>query len=100
MTFSWKTNRFWEIIAFVVVNEIVLLNQHGTCYVIGEYGQFTTPEPMLSTNPVFRVGRSTPALEMSMLNAGAMFDVELPIAWSQLTGQVTGSHTLWVYILR
>ncbi len=53
----------------------------------------------LRTNPIFRIGKRTPALELSLLNAGAMFDVELPIAWNQLTGQVTESDTLWVYIL-
>jgi len=45
--FSQKNNGFWEIIAFFVVNEMVLLHQHGTCYGIGEHGQFTTPTPML-----------------------------------------------------
>jgi hypothetical protein len=34
-----------------------------------------------------------------MLNAGAMFAVELPIAWDQLTGQVAESDKLWVYII-
>lgn len=53
----------------------------------------------LRTNPVFRVGKKTHSIELSILNAGAMFDVELPIAWNQLTGQVAESDTLWVYIL-
>lgn len=53
----------------------------------------------LSTNPAFRLSRNTPAFELSMLNAGAMFDVELPIVWNTLTGQVTESETLWAYIL-
>lgn len=84
--FRRKPTDFGKSFRFFVVNKMVLLHQHGTCYVIGEHGQFTTPTPMLSANPVFRAGRSTSALEMSMLTAGAMFDVELPIAWSQLTG--------------
>jgi len=53
----------------------------------------------LRSNPIFRVGRKTPAVELSMLNAGSMFDVELPIVWNTLTGQVTESDTLWAYIL-
>jgi len=53
----------------------------------------------LRVNPVFRIGRKTPAVELSMLNAGTMFDIELPVAWEKLTGQVTESDTLWVYIL-
>jgi hypothetical protein len=53
----------------------------------------------LRSNPVFRVSKKTTAVELSMLNAGTMFDVELPIAWNTLTGQVTESETLWAYIL-
>jgi hypothetical protein len=53
----------------------------------------------LRTNPIFYIGRKTMAVELSILNAGAMFDVELPVAWNMLTGQVTESDTLWVYIL-
>jgi len=53
----------------------------------------------LRPNPIFRVGRKTSAVELSMLNAGVMFDVELPIAWTTLTGQATQAETLWAYIL-
>ena len=53
----------------------------------------------LRSNPIFRLGKKTPAVELSMLNAGAMFDIELPVAWNTLTGQVTESDTLWAYIL-
>lgn len=53
----------------------------------------------LRSNPAFRVGRKTPAVELSMLNAGSMFDIELPVAWNSLTGQITESDTLWAYIL-
>jgi hypothetical protein len=53
----------------------------------------------LRTNPIFHVSRKTPAIELSMLNAGALFDVELPIVWNTLTGQSTDAETLWVYIL-
>ena len=53
----------------------------------------------LRSNPVFRVSKKTPAVELSMLNAGVMFDVELPIAWNTLTGQATEADTLWAYIL-
>jgi hypothetical protein len=53
----------------------------------------------LHSNPLYLVGRKTTAVELSMLNAGAMFDVQLPVAWNSLTGQVTESDTLWVYII-
>lgn len=53
----------------------------------------------LRSNQLFRVDRKTPTVELSMLNAGAMFDIELPIAWAALTAQATKSDTLWAYIL-
>ena len=53
----------------------------------------------LRLNPLFRVGRRTPGFELSMLNAGAMFDLELPVAWNILTAQLTEAGTLWAYIL-
>jgi hypothetical protein len=53
----------------------------------------------LRTNPVFRIGKKTNSIELSILNAGTMFDVELPIAWNKMTGQTTESGILWVYIL-
>ena len=53
----------------------------------------------LRSNPIFRVTKKTPVVELSMLNAGVLFDVELPIAWNALTGQATQADTLWAYIL-
>jgi hypothetical protein len=53
----------------------------------------------LRTNPVFRVSKKTTAIELSMLNAGSMFDIELTIVWNTLTGQATESDVLWMYIL-
>ncbi len=53
----------------------------------------------LRSNPLFRVSRKTPALELSVLNAGTMFDIELPVAWNACTAQITEEDTLWAYIL-
>jgi hypothetical protein len=53
----------------------------------------------LRTNPIFRVGKKTSAVELSLLNAGVMFDMELPVAWNMLTGHHTTAETLWAYIL-
>jgi hypothetical protein len=53
----------------------------------------------LRANPIFRIGKKTMAVELSILNAGEMFDVELPAAWNTLTGQVTESDKLWIYIM-
>jgi hypothetical protein len=54
----------------------------------------------LSSNPLFRVGKKTPVVELSMLNAGMMFDLELPVAWNRLTGQATQADVVWAYILK
>lgn len=54
----------------------------------------------LSSNPLLSIGRQTPAVELSILNAGMMFDVELPIAWNTLTGQATQTDAVWAYILK
>lgn len=53
----------------------------------------------LRSNPLFRVGKKTPMVELSMLNAGSLFDLELPVAWKMLTGDVTESGTLWAYLV-
>ena len=37
--------------------------------------------------------------EMTMLNAGIRFDLELPIAWQAITKEQTNRDHLWVYIL-
>lgn len=59
----------------------------------------SSPRSELRVNPVFRISKKTPAIELSMLNAGSIFDIELPTAWNTLTGQMTESDTLWIYIL-
>ena len=53
----------------------------------------------LRPNPVFRVKKKSPVFELSMLNAGGLFDIELPIAWKTLTNEVTDAETLWAYIV-
>jgi hypothetical protein len=53
----------------------------------------------LRVNPIFRFGKKTPAIELSLLNAGMLFDLELPVAWDALTGRQTEAGTLWAYIL-
>ena len=53
----------------------------------------------LRANPLFRISKKTTVVELSILNAGAMFDVELPVVWNTLTGQGTEADKLWAYIL-
>ena len=53
----------------------------------------------LRPNPIFHIDKKTPAIELSILNAGTMFDIELPIVWNQITGLASEADTLWAYIL-
>ena len=53
----------------------------------------------LDSNPLFRVGKKTPVVELSILNAGMMFDLELPVVWNSLTGQATQADVVWAYIV-
>jgi hypothetical protein len=54
----------------------------------------------LGSNPLLRVGKKTPVVELSILNAGMMFDMELPVVWNRLTGQATEADVVWAYIVR
>ncbi|GER78869.1 MAG: hypothetical protein HZC39_13355 [Chloroflexi bacterium] len=49
-------------------------------------------------NPLFSLPRNTTCHELSVLSCGILFDLELPLAWKGLTGQVLGqSDCLWMY---
>jgi hypothetical protein len=51
-------------------------------------------------NPLFYIPRTAAVKEISLLIGGFMFDLELPLAWSGLTGQdVTHMDRIWVYEL-
>ena len=51
-------------------------------------------------NPLLSLPRGTRQYEISVLNAGMLFDLELPLAWKALTGQqVDQIDRLWLYIL-
>lgn len=54
----------------------------------------------LDLNPLLRVGKKTPVVELSILNAGMMFDMEFPVAWNSLTGQATQADVVWAYIVK
>ncbi|WKZ45825.1 MAG: hypothetical protein QY302_08530 [Anaerolineales bacterium] len=52
-------------------------------------------------NPLFSLPRNTTCHELSVLSCGLLFDLELPLAWKVLTGQVLGqSDCLWMYTIR
>jgi hypothetical protein len=49
-------------------------------------------------NPLMALPRQYSVDEISVLNGGILFDLELPIAWSMLTGQsVDQMDRIWVY---
>jgi hypothetical protein len=48
-------------------------------------------------NPLFVLPKNTTAFEISVLNANALFDLELPIAWKSLTGKEIDQHRIWLY---
>ena len=48
-------------------------------------------------HPLFALRRNTMAYEISMLNAGTLFDLELPLVWSSLTGQEVEQASIWLY---
>lgn len=50
-------------------------------------------------HPLIPWQKGTLAMEMNMLNAGVIFDLEMPKAWKMLTGQETPSERLWLYVL-
>jgi len=51
-------------------------------------------------NPLFNLPRKLSVKEISVLNSGFLFDLELPIAWKGLTGQdAIQMDCLWVYEL-
>ncbi|MBL8078181.1 MAG: hypothetical protein JNM55_09495 [Anaerolineales bacterium] len=52
-----------------------------------------------SQNPLFSLPRGTDVHEISVLNGGFLFDLELPLAWTRLTGQeVSHMEQIWVYV--
>ena len=50
-------------------------------------------------NPLLSMSRHVQVYELSVLNGGILFDLELPLAWKSLTNQDTENlERLWVYI--
>jgi hypothetical protein len=50
-------------------------------------------------HPLAHGNRKEGVIEMNMLTAGLLFDIELPIAWHQLTGETTIAEKMWLYIM-
>jgi hypothetical protein len=50
-------------------------------------------------HPLIPWRKGITSFEMTILNAGIRFDLELPIAWQAIATEQTNSEYLWVYIL-
>ena len=51
-------------------------------------------------NPLFNLSKGANVHELSVLNAGHLFDLELSLVWKAFTGQEIGSvNSLWMYII-
>ncbi len=51
-------------------------------------------------NPLLNLSKMVTVHELSILNAGHLFDLELTLVWKALTGQEIGSvNNLWIYII-
>jgi hypothetical protein len=37
--------------------------------------------------------------ELTILNAGILFDLEVALAWKSLTGEDLGSQSLWMFLI-
>lgn len=55
-------------------------------------------DQLASGNPLYSLPRKVTKFEVSVLNGGMMFDLELPLAWKGLTGQtVDRMERIWIY---
>ena len=52
-----------------------------------------------SQHPLIPWRKGITSFEMTILNAGIRFDLELPVAWQSITKEQTNSEHLWGYIL-
>lgn len=52
-----------------------------------------------NNNPLFSLSSHATAYEISVLNGGVFFDLELPKAWKALTGKTLNSiECIWMYV--
>ena len=54
----------------------------------------------VNANPLLSLPPSVRVFELSVLNSGILFDLELQIAWRELTGQIDGLFDhVWMYMI-
>ena len=52
-----------------------------------------------SQHPLIPWRKGITSFEMTILNAGIRFDLELPIAWQAITKEQVNNENLWVYVI-
>jgi hypothetical protein len=52
----------------------------------------------INQNPLFSLAGNTTAYELTILNAGILFDLEMALAWESLTREIPGVQSLWLYL--
>jgi len=51
-----------------------------------------------NNHPLILLNRDTESQEISILNGGILFDLEMPLAWKFLSGLDADFETLWLYL--
>jgi len=50
-------------------------------------------------NPLFSLAGNTAAYELTILNAGILFDLEVVLAWKSMTGEDLRGYSLWMFLI-
>jgi hypothetical protein len=50
-------------------------------------------------NPIFSLSGKSAAYELTILNAGILFDLEVAVAWKSLTGEALEGQCFWLYLI-
>lgn len=53
----------------------------------------------VNQNPLSSLAGNAPAYELTILNAGILFDLEVALAWKALTGNNLAGDNLWIYVI-
>jgi len=52
----------------------------------------------LNSHPFKKWNRNITTVQLNILNAGIVFDLELPNAWKELANEATDAEVLWLYM--
>lgn len=58
-----------------------------------------TDKMNISSHPLKSWNRNIATAQLNILNAGIVFDLELPKAWQSMANEATDSEVLWLYVL-